>query len=359
MRFHLPLLLFASWITGGKETIPPPTEPVVALDVSKLLPPGPAEHISATVTFVSDTSIAVGACSGYTPRTCSLSLVRWKDGRLETVAGTQDFGPTVANLHHAPGGKILATSVPGSATLYSADLSSKRSLQPVSMVSFSGRTVGEWVQGGWKIRQIDLPEPIGSGRGSLRSVSDDVVVFQSGDVMYTVTVKGEPVASFAVPPESKCATLARVLPGGRIYLEGCKEDRIVDFGGDTKLRVRRPKGWSSNSSELDRFSADGNRLLFNSWSRKVSFFRSAGEIAVAFATFGMGVGEEEGNREEIRVIDTTSGHICFERRRSFRMGSESVFYTTAAMSPSGEFVAIAANGVLSVYHLPSICESKT
>jgi len=355
MRRIVPILImFAISVPGDAATRQEP-EPIAKLELSQLLRAVSPEHVSATLTFVTDESIAVGVCSGYAPRTCSLSLIREEHGRLETVAATQDFGPSVANLHRAPGEKILATSVPGSAILYSADLSSKQSLQPVSAVSFSGRTVGQWLQGGWRIRQIDPSEPIRSGKGSMRSVSDDVVVFQNGDVMYTEAVDGTPVASFTVASESKCATLAQVLQGGRLYIEGCKENRIVDFSGKTKLKVQRPKGWSSNSSELDRASADGSRLLFNSWSRKVSFFRSVGETAAVFATLGMGAGEEEDNREEIRVIDTNDGNICFERHRSFPMGSETVFHNNAAISPSGRFVAIAADGELSVYQISAVC----
>jgi hypothetical protein len=251
---------------------------------------------------------------------------------------------------------VLATTVPGSAVLYSANLSSRRDLQPVSQVSPSGQMMAQWVRGGWILRRVDELQPIRSGKGSMRSVSDEVVVFQDGDTMRIETIAGSPVASFRVPPEAKCSTRAQVLPGERLYLDDCKDVRIVDFGGRTKLTLQKPRGWSANSSQIDRSSADGNRLLFDSWSRKVSFWRNSAEIAVAFATLGMGVGDEEDNREEFRVVDTTSGAICFDQHRSFPMGAAS-FDNTAAISPSGQFVAIAADGTLSVYQIPAVCGS--
>jgi hypothetical protein len=353
MRLHLPLLLmFASWIAGRDAAIPTPAQPVATLEASQLLPRRPAEHISAAVTFVSDTSLAVGVCSG--PRTCSLSLVRWEHGALSRVATTLDFGWALTDLHRGPEDSVLAINVPRTAFLYSADLSSRREVQPGNAVSSSGRITAQWVRGGWSLHRVDQVLPIRSGKGSLRSVSDEVVVFQDGDVMRIETIGGAAVSSFAVRPESKCPTLAEVLAGDRLYVEDCKEHRIVDFNGKTKLKLRKPRGWSANSSELDRSSADGNRLLFDSWSRKVSFWRNAGEIAVAFATLGMGVGDQEDNREEVRVVDATSGAICFDLQRRFPMGAVS-FYNHGAISPSGQFVAIVADGELSIYQIPPDC----
>jgi hypothetical protein len=355
MRRLVPVLLvLASYPSGGQTTIPRPAEPVATLEVSRLLPAGPAENIAATTTFISDTAIAVGVCSGYTQRTCSLSVIRWNGNTLSVVATTGDFGLAHMNLHRSPGGSVLAMSVPGLAVLYSADLSSRRDVQPVSHISSSGQITAQWVRGGWMLHRVNQAEPIRSGKGSMRSVSDEFVVFQDGDTIRTETISGNTVGSFTVRPESQCATLAELLAGDRLFVEDCKEHRIVDFSGNAKVKLQKLKGWSANSSKIDRTSADARRMLFDFWSRKVSFWRNAGETAVAFATLGMGVGDEEDNREEIRVIDTTSGAKCFDLHRSFPMGAAS-FDNTAAISPSGQFVAIAADGKLSVYQLPAVC----
>lgn len=53
-------------------------------------------------------------------------------------------------------------------------------------------------------------------------------------------------------------------------------------------------------------------------------------------------------------MDASTGGSCFDWKRSFPMGSVRLAQD-AAISPSGEFVAIAAGGILSVYRLPEHC----
>ena len=89
--------------------------------------------------------------------------------------------------------------------------------------------------------------------------------------------------------------------------------------------------------------------MFDNFERKISMFRNAGEILLAVGTLGTGVGDEE-----VLVLDTSSGDSCFDWKRSFPEGSVALAQD-AAISPSGEFVAIAAGGRLSVYRLPDIC----
>lgn len=351
LRVVTSLLMLAGCLLGDAAGVSRSADPAAQLELSQLLP-NRAGSVSATLTFISNTSLAVCVCSGYT---CSLSLIRWIDGTLGVVTTTHDFGPILMNRHRTPGDSVLAIGVTGSTVLYSSDLSSRRALQPVSKVSSSGRISAQSVRGGWQLYRFDEAQAIRSGKGSVRSVSDEVVVFQEGNTLHIETIEGSPVGSFRVPPESKCYTQALVLRDDRLYLDDCKAVRLVDFGGRTTVKFEKPKDRPTSSFDFDR-SADGSRLLFDSWSRKVSFWRNAGEIAVALATFGMGVGDEEDNREKIRVTDSTSGAVCFERHRRLPLGMAS-FYYTAALSPSGEFVAIAADGTLYIYRLPAVCES--
>lgn len=58
----------------------------------------------------------------------------------------------------------------------------------------------------------------------------------------------------------------------------------------------------------------GTRILFERSIRDVFFLRRAGELKLALATLGVGVGEEEPNVLAIRVIETSTGYICFDWR---------------------------------------------
>src|SRR6202042_2784968 len=113
-----------------------------------------------------------------------------------------------------------------------------------------------------------------------------------------------------------------------------------------------PKGCCSFD---DMASVDGKRLLFDYRDRKVFLLRNAGEILRMFATLGMS-GEEWDNREAVNVVDTLTGKSCLEWRRTFGKADDVESGRTAAISPSGEFVAIAAKDKLSLYRLPLHCD---
>lgn len=98
-------------------------------------------------------------------------------------------------------------------------------------------------------------------------------------------------------------------------------------------------------------------MLLDRFTRKVSVFRNAGEVLVTFANLGLGVGDEQDNRERVVVIDITTGNSCLDLRRSFVENSESSSQN-AVISPSGEFAAVVVGGTLSVYHLPTTCEPQ-
>src|SRR5260370_30294957 len=124
----------------------------------------------------------------------------------------------------------------------------------------------------------------------------------------------------------------------RLYLNDCKSERIVDFNGSEQLKLRPPKGCCDYDN---KWSADGKRLLFDYRSRKVTVFRSVGEIALAVGTLGAGVGDQLDNRQEVRVVDTVTGGFFFEWRRRFLMGGELSFCRDSSISPPGGVLAIA------------------
>jgi hypothetical protein len=235
--------------------------------------------------------------------------------------------------------------------LFAPDLSVTRQIPNVFLASPSGNTVADVMKNGWKLYQIRSKlELIREGKGSFRSVSDEVVVFQDGNVMRIETLQGTPLGSFAVKPEMKCYNIAYPLGTNRLYFDDCKKIRIVDFGGRKQSELHPPNGWRAHQF----WSRDGKRILFDNFGRKISMFRNAGEILIAVGTLGTGVGNEQDNREEVLVLDTSSGDTCFDWKRSFPEGSVAL-PQDAAIAPSGEFVAIAAGGTLSVYRLPDVC----
>ena len=137
-----------------------------------------------------------------------------------------------------------------------------------------------------------------------------------------------------------------------LYLDDCKKIRVVDFNGKQQTELHPPNGWRAHQS----WSGDGKRLLFDNFDRKISIFRNAGETALAVGTLGAGVADGD-NREEVMVLDTSTGNSCFDWKRRFPMGTVALAQD-AAISQSGEFVAIAADGTLRLYRLPQVCAGR-
>jgi hypothetical protein len=100
-------------------------------------------------------------------------------------------------------------------------------------------------------------------------------------------------------------------------------------------------------------SADGRRMFFDFNDRDVGKFQHLLDSIVTLVTLGMG-GPEDVNREVVQVVDTATRKTCFDWRRTF----PSTYYRmrAAAMSPSGEFVAIKLENKLSIYRPPAVCE---
>jgi hypothetical protein len=332
----------------GFASDPPLPQPVATLALAALHPSDRGESDWATVAFSSETSIAVGQCR---PE-CSLSLVGWEGGALHPFAQTLRFD-TGVSIHAAAEGRILASESWLATVLYSADLSTTRDLpKHLSHVSRSGKTVAEWADGSWKLyRLTDRLEPLREGTGELRSVSDEVAVIQEGKVMRVETLDGKRLGSFSLRDEA-WGSHAALLGNTKLYLDDCRRVRVADFKGKTQLEMH-PRG---GCDQGNRSSTDGRRMLFDFTSHKVSGLEKVLESLRAIVTFGM-AGAEDVNREEVRVFDTVTGKSCFDWHRSFPMTYRRV--SSAAISPSGGFVAIAAGNTLSVYRFPEICEAST
>src|SRR5258707_4539809 len=128
----------------------------------------------------------------------------------------------------------------------------------------------------------------------------------------------------------------------------CSYSVVLWQNGVLKHVVESPKINTACTS-----SADGKRQLVDFNDRKVSKPQHVLDDIRAVWTFGM-IYPEEVNREVIQVVDTMTRKSCFDWRHTFPMtGSRR---RSAAISPSGEFVAIKVENSLSVYRLSSVCE---
>jgi hypothetical protein len=213
----------------------------------------------------------------------------------------------------------------------------------------TGKTVAEWASGSWKLYRLsDGLEPIREGTGDLQSVSDEVVLIQDRKIMRVETLDGKRLGSFSVPVEGYYAS--GLVGNSKLYLDDCKSVRIVDFDGRTLLNLRN--GCSMGDTSL---SADGRRMLFDSLNHKSSGLKHVLENVQTLTTLGM-VGPEDVNHEEVRVLDTFAGKACFDWQRRFPATYSRV--RSAAISPSGEFVAIVEKDKLLIYRLPASCDES-
>ena len=356
-------ILISCALASGQASAVQKSPPVATFDLSVLLPPGVAtSQWTKSIAFVSDSSIAAGLCQFqdshpyphvYVPeqRGCSLALIRWEGGVLQTSAQTHQFSPS-ESIHLTSEARVLTTPFGKQpAVLYTSDLSATNELPPLHYASKSGDTVAESTQGGWKLYHLDSKlHPIRGGSGNLQSISDEVVVFRDGDTIRTETLDGKALGFFRA--KSMCSV--QVAGHESLFVSDCGRPRVVDYNGKERFSFRQPNGWSISQSN---WSADGKRVLFDHFSRKISVFRNAGELLVAFASLGFGVGDELDNRERVEVMDITTGNSCFDLRREFAENSESASQN-AVLSPSGEFVAVVVGSTMSVYHLPARCEEQ-
>jgi len=338
----------------GFASDPPPPQPVATLALH-VPHPGQRELAWVTVAFSSsETSIAVGLCQkDCADNKCSLFLVRWEDGTLRPLAQTLRFD-SGATIHGSAEGQILTVESAPPTILYSPDLSTEYNLPKyLSHVSPSGMTASESASGSWKLyRLTDRLEPLREGTGDLLSVSDEVVLIQDGKAMNVETIDGQRLGSFSASNEA-WDYQAGLLGNNKLYLDDCKSVRVVDFEGRTQLEMHPRKGCSLGDTKS---SADGKRMLFDFTNRKVSGLQNVLESVRTITTLGMS-GEEDVNREQVRVVDSVTGRLCFDWHRSFPLTYSQI--RSAAISPSGEFVAIAAENTLSVYRLPAVCEGAT
>jgi len=181
---------------------------------------------------------------------------------------------------------------------------------------------------------------------------------RDGKTIRTETLDGRRIGSFSL--QSITWGHAAVLGNARLYIDDCTKARIVDFNGKVYREVHPKDLYKQGSRRFTdasvcaqggKSSSDGRRILFDFATRKVPKLQHILESIHTISTLGM-TGPEDVNGEEVRVMDTGNGKLCFGWHRSFP--SMNWLVHSAAISPSGESVAIAAGDKLSIYRLPAV-----
>ena len=208
---------------------------------------------------------------------------------------------------------------------------------------------------GWNLYHFDPKadpklELIRQATGNLEALSDEVAVFRDDAGIRTETVQGKVLGSFMAKRYRGVA----LGDGNRLLLRDGKGFRIVDFSGVEQLKLRVPRG--SGPYVFMALSDGAKKVLSDTFSRSVTAPVGWANIAAAAGALALGV-DWAPTHERVQVMDTATGRSCFNLRRSFAEGSENGTHN-AAISPSGEFLAVAVEGVVSVYQLPAMCGAK-
>jgi hypothetical protein len=313
----------------------------------------------ATLTFVSDETLVLQLCHPAPSSKCPLLLVlQILDSGFRTLARRESTEERMSLFRTEQGGIVAVFNGANSSQLFSTDLNLKYRFSYTPWhISLSGKTAAGIVSNNaWTIVRIcaslDCAEEVRRVKGELESVSDDAVVLREHDTIQVQTLQGTQIGTFKVKPKSKCATELQIVGQGRLFLQSCGPDRIVDFHGKEIKRFRHPQGWSHRRG----WSVDGTRVLYDTYTRTVPALQSVGEVAIAVVTLGAGVADENANGEAVRVVDTTTATTCFEWHDPKNLVDEGVYH--ADISPSGQLVALVTRGELLIYRLPRRCEAE-
>jgi hypothetical protein len=310
-----------------------------------------------TVAFISDSSIAVLLCGQQNLTGCRLIVADFSNGKIKVRTETTISG-SASEVRRVDGqGIMVSFDFKVGHRLYSPDLTILQDLPNPWRISISGNVIASRTKEGQvEIYRIDGSRPlkisvVESG-GELEAVSEDYVVLREGNTIHTKTIKGPSMGAFKVKSPTKCATEVELAGAGRLYLQSCLHDSMVDYEGNTITHLRAPNGWGWRRG----WNEDGRRLIYDYYKRRVSFLRNARETAVAVATLGVGAVDEIANGETVRVVDTATGNICFEWN-SPRLPEIAIGYH-ADVSPSGKYAAVITDDSLSIYALPESCGKK-
>jgi hypothetical protein len=353
MWFRLALLdlimLFGcvAWCHSG------PLQPEDTFDLAQLLPDAVTKESSVSIEFLTDTTLVL--CLHADNGRCRLYIFERDKSGLHNLSPEMNI-EAESLIHRLGTDRILSTGlVYSESAVYSASLQQRQQIPYVNsyLISPSGRLSASSGTTSWTVYQlVPVVHQLRQGSGMLISVSDETLAIRRGDKIYLEALDGKDLGAFAVKPEVKCLSDAKLLNSSTLFLTDCGRFSISDFTGRRLAKVNPPSG---NPHHLG-ISDAGTRLLFDYGTRHLSPLKHAAELGQIIATAGLGVPDEWDNGEAVRVIDTKTGSICFDWHVSLPASLHTVTgYSHSDLSPTGTFVAIANGTMLSFFRLPDKC----
>ncbi len=344
-KLTIVVILFPALSLGADSSHP---VPITTLDLS-IRWPGSA---SVQLAFISEDTIAL-IRDAADPVSSAVITVDWRSQKLQPIKWKPVSVYGFRSLHGVSNGLILLDAAP-KPQLMSRDLETLAEM-PMGVVTAPasrGSLAGEWLsQRQWRLYRLGPPVSlVRSGDGEILSVSDDFVVIRSESVLRVErTSDGTTAGAFAVASRLACAGRVTVLGPGRLLMTDCRDDQVIDFQGKRLVTLPRRDGWGFRHG----VSADGSRAVFDDFTRRIQVIQRISEFVESVLTFGMSPNIESIG-EEVRVVDTNSGKVCFDLDSPDRQFGRAGEYH-ADVSPSGRYVAVVDGSNLSVYTLPGSC----
>jgi hypothetical protein len=312
-----------SCLMASRASNPPEPQPVVTLDLSRQ-----AHCYQGTIVFLTDHTLAVGTG-------CSLATFDLSNGTPRQI-GLMDAPRYRAILRGRDGGVVLNGVLRGGkigSVLLDPNLHTSQWIPRVPGVSPGGEKIPE-------------------GQGRLLDHAANAAAYLDQGTVRIQGVNGRILGSFHEDSSDiKSIQPFRFLGHDRLLFQGSGRLKILNYKGKVlRTLKRRERGWMGDKIAP---SGDGNRLLFDSFTRQVGWARSMTEKALVLPTMGMSADGDVPNGETVRVVDTRSGKECFEWKGKAKLLP--AFGSHADIDPSGRLVAILTDDSLAIYRVPDSC----
>lgn len=366
--FCLLINLAATLAVFPADKVPP--RPLYTVDLSKFISQELNINPAGTLTFLTEKTLAVSICRNLR---CSLATFDLGSGKPRMIASRADEFPHYSSLFRTSDGHLILDNAPTGTERGALILDDQ--LHPQLLIaqaagirqqhiSTTGETFVKQDRNDWVAYKMERPrQRILSGTGTILSISDDAVAYFDDGTVHVEGMDGTSLGSFASPPPKtlnfgsysitpKSIPTLRFLGRNRLWYENGSDERILDFNGKPIQTLERPDGWGFRIGQ----SSDGSRILYDRYTRHIPLAQKIEEEAIAAATMGMGVGDEEPNGEMVLVIDTRSGKPCFEWNSNTNLLVAGQLH--ADIDPSGKLIAIMTPTALSIYSLPEVCVAQ-